>query len=217
MPRLKRGINRFMPSVLWQSHPPLPATLAGMPEEGVILDLGAGGRQISERIWGLDFIPFPNTRVVADIHALPFACDSVAGILCTGVLEHVEDPHQALTEMVRVLKPGALIHLEVPFMQPYHRDPQDYWRWTLDGLRLFARKHGFEEIRSGSHLRSQAAMNALLIAYWQSWFKNRYIRKGIDFVFSWLLWPLKFLDGLMPKNSPDMPSAVFFVGRKSVS
>ena len=32
-------------------------------------------------------------------------------------------------------------------MQPYHRDPEDYWRWTLDGLRLFAKKHGFEEIR----------------------------------------------------------------------
>jgi hypothetical protein len=57
-------------------------------------------------------------------------------------------------------------------------------------------------------------MNALLIAYWQSWFKNQYIRKGIDFVLSWLLWPLKFLDNFMPSDTLDMPSAVYFVGRK---
>ena len=194
MPFLRRGINQFIPSVIWQAQPPLPATLAEMPKEGVILDIGAGGRQISQQVLGVDFIAYPNTRVVADIHSLPFTTESVSGVFCTGTLEHIDDPHRALAEMHRILKSGTLIHLEVPFMQPYHRDPQDYWRWTLDGLCLFAKNHGFEEIRCGSHLRSQSAMNALSIAYWQSWFKNRYLRKGVDFILSWLLWPLKFLD-----------------------
>jgi SAM-dependent methyltransferase len=214
MPWLKRGINQFIPSIIWQLHPPLKETLAKIPPEKIVLDIGAGGRQARPDILGVDFLPLPNTQIVADIHALPFAAESVSGIICTGTLEHVMDPHLALAEMYRVLKLGTLIHLEVPFMQPFHRDPEDYWRWTLDGLRLFAKNIGFEEIQSGSHLRSQSAMNALLIAYWQSWFKNQYIRKGIDFVLSWLLWPLKFLDNFMPSDTLDMPSAVYFVGRK---
>jgi SAM-dependent methyltransferase len=186
-----------------------------MAVDGIILDIGAGGRQIDSRVWGVDFIPFANTRVVANIHSLPFAQQSVAGVICTGTLEHVEDPQRAVDEMCRILRQGGIIHLEVPFMQPFHRDPVDYWRWTLDGLRLFARKHGFEEIQSGSHLRSQSAMNELVIAYWQSWFRGRYIRKAIDVLWSWVLAPLKYLDRFCSSETREMPSAVYFIGRKN--
>jgi SAM-dependent methyltransferase len=214
MPWLKQGINRFIPSVTWQPQPPLPGSLQAMGTNGVILDIGAGGRIIGSRVWGVDFFPFANTRVVADIQSLPFAHQSVVGVICTGTLEHVEDPLRALDEMYRILQPGGIIHLEVPFMQPYHRDPLDYWRWTLDGLLLLARQRGFEEIQSGSHLRSQAAMNVLVIAYWQSWFRSRYIRKAIDVMLSWALAPLKYLDRLCSSKTRDIPSAVYFIGKK---
>ena len=101
-------------------------------------------------------------------------------------------------------------------MQPYHPDPVDYWRWTLDGLRLSAQQHDFEEMRSGTHLGPASAMNALMIAYGQSWFRSRVLRKGIDVVLSFLLWPFKYLDALFPQRASDMPSGVFFVGRKVV-
>jgi SAM-dependent methyltransferase len=214
MPWLKRGINRFIPSVIWQPKSQIPLTLKEMATDGVVLDIGAGGRQIAPLVIGVDFIPFPNTRVVADIHHLPFIDCSVVGIFCTGTLEHVEDPKRVMDEMYRILQSGGVLHLEVPFIQPYHPDPADYWRWTLNGLRLFARHHGFKEIRSGAHLGPTSAMNALAIAYWQSWFRNRYIRKGIDLVLSWILFPLKYLDALPLRQASDMPSAVFWVGRK---
>jgi len=214
MPWIKRGINQIIPSVIWQPRPQVPETLQEMPADGIVLDIGAGGRSIAPYVLGVDFIPFSNTHVVADIHYLPFAENSVSGIFCTGVMEHVEDPHRAVEEMRRVLQVGGLIHLEVPFMQPFHLDPVDYWRWTLDGLCLFARQHGFEQVRSGVHLGPTSAMNALIIAYWQSWFRNRYIRKGVDLVLSWVLWPFKYLDALSPETAIDMPSAVFLVGRK---
>ena len=214
MPWLKRGINRFIPSVIWQPQPQVPVTLQELPADAIILDIGAGGRQIAPHVIGVDFISFENTRVVSDIHHLAFADESADAVFCTGVLEHVENPSQAMKEIFRVLKPGSVVHLEVPFMQPFHKDPEDYWRWTSDGLRLFARQHGFEEVRSGVHLGPTSAMNALIIAYWQSWFRNRYIRKGIDIVLSWLLWPFKYLDGLLPNVASDMPSGVFLLGRK---
>lgn len=172
MPWLKRGINRFIPSVIWVFSARGPVTLTDMLKDGIILNLGVGEGCSLPRA-AVDFISLPKTDIVADIHHLPFADNSVDGVFCTGTLEHVENPSQVMKQIFRVPKPRGIVHLEVPFMQPYHRDPEDYWRWTLDGLRLFARQHGFTEVRSGMHLGSTSAMNALIIAYWQSWFRNR--------------------------------------------
>jgi SAM-dependent methyltransferase len=214
MPWIKRGINRFIPSVIWQPSPQVPITLKEMSADGIILDIGAGGRQIAPHVLGVDSIPFVNTCLVADIHNLPFVDNSVDGIFCTGTLEHVEDPHRAMSEMYRILKLNCLIHLEVPFIQPFHKDPQDYWRWTLDGLHLFARQHGFQEIRKGIHLGPTSAMNALIIAYSQSWFHSRYIRKAIDLALSWILFPFKYLDAFLNRSNKDMPAGVYYVGCK---
>ena len=50
MPWLKRGLNRFVPSVIWQSRPQIPITLRNMPEDSVILDIGAGSGVLSEAL-----------------------------------------------------------------------------------------------------------------------------------------------------------------------
>jgi len=57
-------------------------------------------------------------------------------------------------------------------------------------------------------------MNELVIAYWRSWFRNRHLRAVLDIVLSCLIWPLRYLDALLPRDSELMPSGVFFVGRK---
>lgn len=214
MPWIKSGINKIIPSVIYQPIPQIPETLKLLPKDAVIVDVGAGGRQIVSKVIGVDFIPFKNTRVVSDIHSFAFKDESVDAIFCTGTLEHIENPSQAMKEIFRVLKPGGIGHFEVPFMQPYHKDPEDYWRWTLNGLRLFARLHGFEEIHSGVHLGPSSALNALIIAYWQSWFRNRYIRKGIDFLLSLLLFPFKYLDVFLLNKNVDIPSGVYYVGSR---
>jgi len=214
MPWVKRGIRRLIPRVIWQPHPPIAQTLAEIGAAHPLLDLGAGGRQISQHIWGVDLQPAATTAVVANIESLPFASATVAGVFCTGALEHTAEPDRVLDEILRVLRPGGVAHLEVPFMQPYHADPADFWRWTLPGLRKLASRHGLEEIRSGTHLGPTAAMNELVIAYWRSWFCNRYLRAVVDIVLSCLIWPLRYLDALLPRDSELMPSGVFFVGRK---
>ena len=52
----------------------------------------------------------------------------------SGVLEHVDDYRMAISEISRVLKAGGLLLLGVPFKQPIHRAPQDFWRFTEHGL-----------------------------------------------------------------------------------
>lgn len=51
---------------------------------------------------------------VADGHALPLADGAVSRIVCTEVLEHVEDPAAVVAELIRVGRPGALYLLTVP-------------------------------------------------------------------------------------------------------
>lgn len=212
---MKSGINRFIPSVIYQPDPPIRKTLARLHDRAVVLDIGAGGRVIRDDILCVDFLPLENTSLVADIQQLGVKHASVDCVICTGVFEHIEDPHTALREIYRVLKPNGLLHLEVPFMQPFHADPKDYYRWTLDGIRLICTRGGFSEISAGSHLGPASAINAIVIAYWQSYFRNRYIRKGIDAVLSYLLFPFKYLDKFLCARDHNLSSGVFFVGRKA--
>jgi SAM-dependent methyltransferase len=69
--------------------------------------------------------------------------NSVALVLSTQVLEHVEDPSAYLDECVRVLEPGGRLVLSTHGLMPLHRDPIDYWRWTSDGLRHLVESAGF--------------------------------------------------------------------------
>lgn len=49
-----------------------------------------------------------------DITDIPFPADSVDVILCSHVLEHVNDDRRAMRELCRVLKPGGWAILQVP-------------------------------------------------------------------------------------------------------
>ncbi|NDJ76694.1 MAG: methyltransferase domain-containing protein, partial [Chloroflexi bacterium] len=52
-----------------------------------------------------------------------------------GVLEHVDDFQAGMREITRVLKPGGILLLGLPFRQALHLEPHDYWRFTEYGLR----------------------------------------------------------------------------------
>lgn len=215
MPWTKHGVNRFVPSPIWQPDPPLARTVRTLAASDLVLDIGAGGRRVVPGVVAVDYFAVPGTDVMSDIHALAFADESVDAVICTGTLEHVRDPLRALEEIARVLKPDGLVHIEVPFMQPYHADPVDYWRWTLPGLRLFATERGFVEETSGSHLGPASALNEILAAYARSFFRGRVARKVAELAVTLLVFWHKYLDRFLTGRTIDMPSAVYFVGRKA--
>ena len=75
--------------------------------------------------------------MVGDAHKLPFKSQVFDSIICQAVLEHVSNPNKVVDEMLRVLKPKGHVFVEVPFIQGYHADPDDYQRYTLNGLTIF--------------------------------------------------------------------------------
>lgn len=50
-------------------------------------------------------------------------------------LEHISNPFIFCSNLVRIAKPGGYIYLQTVFSWEYHPSPQDYFRFSPEGLR----------------------------------------------------------------------------------
>lgn len=116
-------------------------------QDGYILNFGAGSRKFPPNVLNLDIEPFANVLIVNTCDRVPFKNNTCDGVLLEYVLEHVEDPRDLLKEVFRVLKPGAPVLATVPFKQNYHACPNDYWRFTHEGLEKLLASEGFTDIK----------------------------------------------------------------------
>jgi SAM-dependent methyltransferase len=80
-----------------------------------------------------------DTRLIRDASSLPFPDDSFDLVVCIEVFEHLFAPQTAAREILRVLRPGAVLVATVPNVA--------YWRRRLD-LALFGRWHPMGDDRS---------------------------------------------------------------------
>ena len=71
-------------------------------------------------------------------------------VICDQVLEHVVDPNRAVATLADLCTPGGYVVVGVPFLVRVHPAPDDYWRFTADGLRVLLERAGLEvvELRS---------------------------------------------------------------------
>nr|WP_315528087.1 methyltransferase domain-containing protein [uncultured Achromobacter sp.] len=108
----------------------------------VILDVGAGYRPIDyQNVVNLEIVRYPTTDVLGVAEALPFKSGVFDYVHSNAVLEHVRNPFRCAEEIVRVLKPGGVFWIAVPFLQPYHGYPHHYYNMTHSGIKnLFAGK-----------------------------------------------------------------------------
>jgi len=149
---LRRLYGALVPSEL-AVFPDIDADLAehGHLLKGKILNAGAGWRDVSHLISGEltnQDIAWPhdersNIHIYSPLHQIPVESDYFDVILCIAVLEHVANPEEVVPELYRVLKRGGRLILEVPFLQPEHKVPTDFQRYTRDGLTKLVSDHGF--------------------------------------------------------------------------
>ena len=123
--------------------------LAAVPTgSGRALDLGGGKGDLQKPVeqrgynyFNLDLVPGAGQAVRGDAHRLPFVERCFDIIISEDSLEHFSDPQDAISEARRVLVPGGVLVIWVPFMHPFHGT--DFYRYTPLGLRLMLERGGF--------------------------------------------------------------------------
>ncbi len=102
--------------------------------------------------FGLDIVPAPGVDVVVDAHEMSraFRPGSFDAIISVATLEHLQRPWVVAPEISRTLKTGGLIFIIAPQTYPVHVAPYDYWRFSVDGLKIiFNTDAGFEVVEAG--------------------------------------------------------------------
>ncbi|MEO8504158.1 MAG: hypothetical protein ABI609_09695 [Acidobacteriota bacterium] len=101
---------------------------------------------------GFDIHPGPGVTVVGDAHQLSryVRASALGGVFSSAVLEHLQAPWLVAAEVNRALKIGGFSYHQVPAAWPAHAQPNDFWRFTDEGLRtLFGPETGFEVLDVG--------------------------------------------------------------------
>jgi SAM-dependent methyltransferase len=133
-----------------------------------VLDVGCGVKPYypffaaaSEYV-GVDVQANPNADLTGSAEELPVGDGSFDVVLCTQVLEHVDDPARAVRELHRVTAHGGRVLASTHGVMLYHPNPQDLWRWTHTGLERLFRDNGFEDVTVRPGAGSAEALAMLL-------------------------------------------------------
>jgi SAM-dependent methyltransferase len=138
-----------------------------------ILDVGCGVKPyypffadvVTEYV-GVDVVENPAAELLGPVEALPVDDASFDVVLCTQVLEHCDDPPQAVRELHRVARAGGRVLASTHGVQVYHPSPADYWRWTHEGLRrLFEQNALWASLTVEPAAGSASALAMLLGTY----------------------------------------------------
>ncbi|WP_343667367.1 class I SAM-dependent methyltransferase [Chitinophaga sp.] len=137
---------------------------------GRMLDFGCGSKpyktliNVDEYI-GVDFQGEGHSHeneqidVFYDGLTLPLEDNSFDSVLSTEVFEHVFNLEDMISELHRVMKPGATILITMPFLIAEHEAPNDCSRYTSYGLKSLLERKGFEIAyyeKLGTSIQTQA-------------------------------------------------------------
>lgn len=113
---------------------------------GIVLDVGCADRWLEQNL-GPDCryiaLDYPETGrymykarpdIFGDASQLPISDASVDVVTMLDVVEHLFCPQEAFEEVARVLKPGGVVLVSIPFLYPIHDAPHDFQRYTAHGL-----------------------------------------------------------------------------------
>ena len=101
-------------------------------------------------------------------------------VLCLSVLEHVDDPIQAVRELFRVVKADGVVFASTHGCFPWHPYPQDHWRWTQTGLPLlFKRFGGFSSVQLFATRGTLSGIFFLLAHYTYGWASQSRLKRRL--------------------------------------
>lgn len=227
----KDGIIKAAEKLLSTNFTPYPYTLEDIVEkEQLVLNVGGGMREFpSKNVCNLDYFLFSKIDVVGDAHSIPFADSTFDLVVSEFMIEHVQDPFRVGAELERVTRPGGHIYISYPLMHVYHSFPDDYYRFTHEGIkRLFPESSMIGEgVLSGPACRWLSDTADLISFPFDG--KMAFAARALALT---LLFPIKYLDYLfnrspkairqsitnycvLQKNVPNMETTRLVAGGRS--
>lgn len=122
-----------------------------------ILDVGCGSKPYASYFASHEYVGLEvevsghrDSDKKADFYfdgtSIPFDDGIFDIVMSSQVLEHAEHIDVLLAEIRRVLRPGGLFFITMPFAWPEHEEPYDFRRYTRFGHWQQLEKSGFESI-----------------------------------------------------------------------
>ena len=176
-----------------------------------VLDVGCGEKPYlpyfepyADDYVGVD-IDNPGADIEGSVEALPVEDGSYDLVLCTQVLEHVDDPGQAVRELDRVTAPGGRVLASTHGVQVYHPSPADYWRWTHAGLeRMFERSADWESVSVTPVGGAATCLAAMSAVYADALFRKARLTPLSHAT----VWTLNSLGGLVDRAVPSLRAPI---------
>jgi SAM-dependent methyltransferase len=197
-----------------------------LPSNPVIYDIGArkahgryafGSPPLGARLFCVDIEAGPDVDIVADAHDLHMIDgNSVDCVVAVGVLLHCRIPEKVISEFRRILKPGGVLYIGVPFISPHPGFPPVFQFFSMEGLE--ARCADFEKIDCGFN-RGPASTMSYLLLYFTSIlfsFNSKTLFSVNMYFFAWLFFWIKYLDVFIARyqHARLFYTESYFIGRK---
>jgi SAM-dependent methyltransferase len=138
--------------------------------KGLVFNAGAGHRpvRVKHDYITCDFDETAPVDFLCDLHYIPLMDQCVDSIITIAVLEHTRYPWLVVQEFSRILKPGGVVVFCVPFLQPEHAVPHDFYRYTVYGVQALLSSAGFQIVRQRRLSRFHRGIGWMLQERWKN-------------------------------------------------
>ncbi|HXS15306.1 MAG TPA: class I SAM-dependent methyltransferase [Candidatus Saccharimonadales bacterium] len=192
--------DKIFKDIIWED-----IKQASVFAKGRLLDVGCGTKPyyplFSKKI--AQYIGLDDNNSRADIKGNFFTCkissSSYDTVLCTQMLEHVEEPKALLIKIHKILKTGGILILTAPLTGSLHEMPRDYYRFTEYALSYLLRETGFsiEYIKGEGNWLSSISFN---ICFYLEGTLNKYLLRYPKKVFIAVVQYIFFLLSKLPNR-----------------
>ena len=123
------------------------------------LDLGCGDQHLKHPVTSrnLNYIGLDITDVNFEFEKLPIENNSIDIVASLAVIEHISNPDNFLTEILRVLKPGGIIYITTPNWsfdyKAFYNDPTHVKPYTPITLERILLMYGYNNPKTYPGLR----------------------------------------------------------------
>ena len=93
-------------------------------------------------------------------------------VICNEVLEHINEPSDALKEIYRIIKPGGKLFITTTQCHGLHQEPHNYFNYLSYGLEYILKKNKFRSINIFAlggifHLLGKVLQNTLNFTFYK--------------------------------------------------